>query len=77
MVIIVSAIEQLILPHIEASLAFVKFKSEAAVAGGNGGAASYFHPMSVAPVLGTAIGCANVEVGKFFFHVSILLFRRL
>ena len=54
----------------------VKVKVEAAVAGGNGGAASYFHPMGVAPVLGTAIGCANIEVRKFFFHVIILLFLK-
>ena len=37
----------------------VKVKVEAAVAGGNGGAASYFHPMGVVSVLDTVIGCVG------------------
>ena len=37
----------------------VKVKVEAAVAGGNGGAVSYFHLMGVVLVLGTVIGCAG------------------
>ena len=50
---------------------FAEFKIDAAIAGSNGGAPTDIHPVGWAPVLGTAVGWANFEVGEFFLHGTI------
>ena len=50
---------------------FPELKIDAAIAGGNGGAATDIHPVGRAPVLGTAVGWADFEVGEFFLHGTI------
>jgi len=54
--------------RIKPRLGLVEFKVDAAIAGRDGGTAADFHPVGVAPVLGTAVCGPDIEIGEFFFH---------
>ena len=54
---------------IKPRLSLVEFKVYAAIAGRDGSTAADFHLVGVAPVLGTAVGGPDIEIGEFFFHM--------